>query len=65
MKSSTIKKPFYEKYVLVYKNNNIDEGSSSIMTGNEAEKRSYVDIIKGSIKKEECKLLNKDNINRK
>jgi hypothetical protein len=30
-----------------------------MMTGNEAERRSYVDIIKGSMKKEECKPLNK------
>jgi hypothetical protein len=45
-------KPFYEKYGLGYKKNNTDEGSSSMMIGNEAKKRSYVDTIKGSIKKE-------------
>jgi hypothetical protein len=45
-------KPFYEKFRLGYKQNNIGEGSSSMMTGNEAEQRIYADTIKGSIKKE-------------
>jgi hypothetical protein len=54
------KKPFYDKSGLGYKQNNTDEGSSSMMIGNEAEKRSYADTIKGSIKKEECKPLKED-----
>jgi hypothetical protein len=54
------KKPFYDNYGLGYKKNNIDEGSSSMMIGNEAEKRSYENTIKGSIKKEECKPLKED-----
>jgi hypothetical protein len=54
------KKPFYDKSGFVYKKNNIDEGSSSMMIGNEAEKIFYADTIKGSIKKEECKLLKED-----
>jgi hypothetical protein len=53
-------KSFYDKFGLGYKQNNIDEGSSSMMTGNEAKKRSYADTIKGSIKKEECKPPKKD-----
>jgi hypothetical protein len=53
-------KPFYEKHVIGYKQTNNDEGSSSMMTRNEEEKRSYAYTIKGSIKKEECKPLNKD-----
>jgi hypothetical protein len=39
---------------------NMDEHSISMMIGNEAKKRSYADIIKRSIKKEECKPLNED-----
>ena len=54
------KKPFYEKLGLGYKQNNIDEGSSSMMRLNEAEQRNNVDTIKGSIKKEECKPLKED-----
>jgi hypothetical protein len=53
-------KPFYDDSGLGYKQNNIYEGSSSMMKGNEAEQRNYVDIIKGSIKKEERKPLKKD-----
>jgi hypothetical protein len=45
------KKPFYDKSRLGYKQNNTDEGSSSMMTRNEAEQRSYENTIKGSIKK--------------
>jgi hypothetical protein len=44
-------KPFYDRFGLGYKQNNIDEGSSSTLIGNEAEKIIYVDTIKGSIKK--------------
>ena len=54
------KKPFYYKSGLGYKQNNVDEGSSSMMKGNEAEKISYVDTIKGSTKKEECKPLKEE-----
>jgi hypothetical protein len=54
------KKPFYENYGLGYKKNNSNEGSSSMMIGNEVEQRSYADTIKGSIKKEECKPLKED-----
>jgi hypothetical protein len=54
------KKPFYDNFGLGYKQKNIDEGSSSMMRGNEVEKRSYEDTIKCSIKKEECKPLKED-----
>jgi hypothetical protein len=54
------KKPFYDKYGLGYKQNNTHEGSSSMTIGNEAEKRSCANTIKGSIKKEECKPLKED-----
>jgi hypothetical protein len=53
-------KPFYEKSRLGYKKNNINEGSSSMMTGNEEDQISYLDTIKGSIKKEEWKPLKED-----
>jgi hypothetical protein len=54
------KKPFYDNSGLGYKQKNIDEGSSSMMIGNEVEKTSYADTIKGSIKKEEYKPLQED-----
>ena len=54
------KKPFYDKYGLGYKQNNIDEGLRSMMIGNEEDQRSYADTIKGSIKKEEWKPLKED-----
>ena len=54
------KKSFYDKYGIGYKQNNIDEVSRSMMTGNEAQKTSYANTIKGSIKKEECKTLKED-----
>jgi hypothetical protein len=46
------KKPFYDNFGLGYKQNNIGECSSSMMTGNDADQTSYADTIKGSIKKE-------------
>ena len=46
------KQLFYDKFGIGYKKNNIDEGSNSMMIGNEAEQRNYADTIKGSIKKE-------------
>jgi hypothetical protein len=52
MKPSAIKKPFYDKSGLGYKQNNIDACSSSMMIGNEAEQISYANSIRGSIKKE-------------
>jgi predicted acetyltransferase len=42
------KNPFYDKSRLGYKKNNIDEGSSSMMIGNEAVQISYADTINGS-----------------
>jgi hypothetical protein len=54
------KKPFYDKYRLGYKQNNIDEGSSSMMTRNKVDQISYANTINDSINKEECNHLNED-----
>lgn len=46
--------PCDDKYGLGYKASHFEKGSSSMTAGKEAEQKSYVDVIKDSINKEEC-----------
>jgi hypothetical protein len=54
-------RPCYDKSGLGYKKTHTEKGSSSMTTGKEAEQKSYADVIRGPIKKEECK-PSKENI---
>ena len=53
----------YDKSGLEYNQNNTKIGSSSMLTENE--KISYVDTIRDSVKKEDCKPLKEDIKNQK
>jgi hypothetical protein len=50
-----IQRPYYDKSGLGYKQTHTKKGSSSIMRKREVKQKSYADVIRGSIKKEECK----------
>jgi hypothetical protein len=54
-------RPCYDKSGLGYKQTHTEKGSSSITTEKEAEQKSYAEVIRGPIKKEECK-PSKENI---
>jgi hypothetical protein len=56
-----IQRPYYDKSGLGYKQMHTEKGSSSMMTEKEEEKKSYAEVIRGPIKKEECK-SSKENI---
>ena len=51
-------RPVYDKSGLGYNQNNGEMGSSSKMTEND--KRSYVEIVKESVKKKVCEPLKED-----
>lgn len=48
-------KPYYDKSGLGYKQIHTEKGSNSMITEKEAKQRSYAKVIRGPIKKEECK----------
>jgi hypothetical protein len=46
---------YYDKFGVGYKQTHTKKGLSSITMEREAKQKSYVDLINGSINKEECK----------